>query len=157
MIKHLSFNNFKCLSGKKFDLDKVNVFTGYNGRGKSSVMQAILMLSQSIRKDDMNSLAHLHVNGDFVKLGDFDDLLTNPDTYTFSMHLILEDKEEKSHDVVLEYEMGDDFSVGVLKECLIDGLSYFDTSTSMVEEDPIGDNEDKGDLKLFPTYLNNQF
>ena len=79
MIERIGFKNFKCLSGKFFNLSKLNIFTGYNGRGKSSVMQALLMLSQSVRKNDMNSIAHLHVNGDFVKLGDFDELLSNTD------------------------------------------------------------------------------
>ena len=103
MLKRIGFDNFKCLSGKSFNLDKVNVFTGYNGRGKSSVMQAVLMLSQSVRKDDMNSIAHLHVNGDFVKLGDFDELLMDSDKYKFGLDLTI--SNGASHEVHLGYDM----------------------------------------------------
>lgn len=158
MLKRLGFDNFKCLSGKTFELDKVNVFTGYNGRGKSSVMQAILMLSQSVRKGDMNSLAHLHVNGDFVKLGDFDELLTNPDKYKFCLEMTLTNSGQ--HNVRLGYDMTDDYKVGQLYECIIDETSYFDTSSSKPLEEASETEGKKGDLKdlkQLPVYLYNQF
>ena len=155
MIKHISFDNFKCLSGKSFDLDKVNVFTGYNGRGKSSVIQSILMLSQSLRKDDMNSLAHLHVNGDFVNLGDFDELLNNTDNLQFGLTFKLFDSTE--HTVHLGYEMTNDYKVGLINECIIDSISYFDTASSKPSGETIEKKEGKGDLKQLPIYLYNQF
>ncbi|MDE6338926.1 MAG: DUF3696 domain-containing protein, partial [Muribaculaceae bacterium] len=156
-IKHISFDNFKCLSGKEFGLDKVNIFTGYNGRGKSSVMQAILMLSQSTRKDDINSFARLHVNGDFVKLGDFDELLTDPETLHFNLTLKILDNEDKERMVKLGYDMGDDFTVGLLSECNIDGISYFDTASSRPVVKEVNQNDEKGDLKPLPVFLYNQF
>lgn len=155
MLKSIGFENFKCLSGKQFVLNKVNVFTGYNGRGKSSVMQAILMLSQSVKKDDMNSISHLHVNGDFVKLGDFDELLTDPDKFQFGLDMVLSDSTD--HTIHLDYEMTDDYKVGRLNECIIDGTSYFDTASSMPSGDTVSNNEGKGDLKQLPVYLNSQF
>lgn len=157
MIKYISFDNFKCLSGKEFELDKVNIFTGYNGRGKSSVMQAILMLSQSTRKDDMNGIAHLHVNGDFVKLGDFDELLTDPDSMHFGMSLKIHDNENKEHLVNLGYDMCDDFTIGALGDCKIDEVSYFDTASSKPIGKPERGNDEKGDLKPLPIFLHNQF
>lgn len=155
MLKRIGFENFKCLSGKSFDLDMVNVFTGYNGRGKSSVMQAILMLSQSVRKDDMNSISHLHVNGDFVKLGDFDELLSDPNKYKFSLDMILSNSTD--HEVHLRYDMTDDYKVGQLDECIIDTVNYFDKASSMPLEGAVKENEGAGDLKQLPVYLYNQF
>lgn len=155
MLKRIRFDNFKCLSNKEFSLNRVNVFTGYNGRGKSSVMQAILMLAQSVRKDDMNSIAHLHVNGDFVKLGDFDELLDNVDTYRFGIDMTLSNSID--HDVHLVYEMTDDYKVGRLCECIIDENNYFDTASSMPSSDQKEDNGGKMDLKQLPVYLYNQF
>lgn len=155
MLKRIGFDNFKCLSGKQFDLDKVNVFTGYNGRGKSSVMQAILMLSQSVKKDDMNSISHLHVNGDFVKLGDFDELLSNTDQLQFGLDMILSNSED--HRIHLGYEMTNDYKVGRLNECFIDGVSYFDTNSSLQSENPLSNIVGGGDLKLLPPYINKQF
>ena len=124
MLKRIEFDNFKCLSGKSFDLNKVNVFTGYNGRGKSSVMQAILMISQSIRKDDLTSIKHLHVNGDWVKLGDFDELLADENKFNFGLSLILSE-ENTEHNVQLGYEMSDDYKIGILKKCEIDNIDYY--------------------------------
>lgn len=155
MFKHISFNNFKCLSGKTFELDKINIFTGYNGRGKSSVIQAILMLSQSVRKDDMNSLSRLHVNGDFVKLGDFDELLTDPDKYKFDISIRLSDTTE--HLVTLGYEMTNDFSVGRLCHCNIDENNYFDTPSSKPSDMEETKKAQSDDLKQLPLFLYNHF
>ena len=155
MLKRIGFDNFKCLSGKDFNLSKVNVFTGYNGRGKSSVMQAILMLSQSVRKDDLNSFAHLHVNGDLVKLGDFDELLFNTDKLYFDVSMIL--SNTKDHEIVLGYDMDNDYKVGVLKKCEIDGENFFDTASSMPSSSNDSKKSDIGDLRQLPVYVYNHF
>ena len=75
MPRSIQLGNFKCIPDKQFDLNRINIFTGYNGRGKSSLLQAIMILSQSIKKDKLNSLEKIHLNGDFVSLGDFDEVL----------------------------------------------------------------------------------
>ena len=43
MINTLEIKNFKCLEDESFDLGKLNVITGVNSSGKSSVIQAILL------------------------------------------------------------------------------------------------------------------
>ena len=48
---------------------------GKNGRGKSSVSQALLLIAQSIRK--ANELNELVINGELVSLGYFEELLYN--------------------------------------------------------------------------------
>ena len=66
MFTSVSLENFKCFSSEqKFNLNKVNVFTGYNGRGKSTVFQAFLLMAQSVY--DNKSLKDLLVNGIFCK------------------------------------------------------------------------------------------
>ena len=155
MLKQIGFDNYKCLSGKTFQLEKVNVFTGYNGRGKSSVMQAILMLSQSVRKDDLNSFAHLHVNGEMVRLGDFDELLSDTDKLSLDISMIISSTE--SHEVLLGYDMDDDYKVGILKRCKIDNEDYFDTATSKPSDSSEKSQGDIGDLRQLPVYLYNQF
>ena len=77
MLTKLQFRNYKCLDNQAFAFKCINVFTGYNGRGKSSVIQAILMLAQSIDKSNVNSLDRLHLNGALVNLGDMDEILTD--------------------------------------------------------------------------------
>ena len=151
MLKNIEFDNFKCLTGKSFELDKVNIFTGYNGRGKSSVMQAILMLSQSYRKDDLTSIRYLHLNGEWVKLGDFDELLADENKYSFNLSMRLSDNATE-HIVQLGYEMSDDFKIGVMNKCVIDTDNYFDTLSSISSN-----ATENSDLKQLPVFLYNHF
>jgi len=77
MIKELKIKNFKCFQQPSpFEFSKLNLLTGINGRGKSSLLQTILVLSQSVRNNTLNKLIF---NGDLVDLGNFDDV-KNSDT-----------------------------------------------------------------------------
>jgi predicted ATPase len=73
MIKNLRLQNFKCFQQKSFfEFSKVNLFTGINGRGKSSLLQSLLILSQSACENtDMKKLV---INGEYVELGNYDDV-----------------------------------------------------------------------------------
>lgn len=73
MINSIKLSSFKCFKKQAFDLSAINVFTGFNGRGKSSVFQSLLMLSQSVVKH--NDLKTLEVNGCYVKQDLFDDIV----------------------------------------------------------------------------------
>ena len=73
MIRNIQIQNFKCFqSVSSFDFAKLNLLTGINGRGKSSLLQAILILSQSAWKD--TQLKKLIINDQFVNLGTFSDI-----------------------------------------------------------------------------------
>lgn len=125
MIKQISFYNFKCLDGKTFELNKLNVFAGYNGRGKSSVLQSLLMLSQSTGFG-AGSLIKLHLNGEFVNLGDFDEILTN-DT-DCKVEFCIETDDSQLQNIDLGYTLSeDDFKIGVIDTCVINNVDYFDT------------------------------
>ena len=47
MIKHLLIKNFKSLKEIDLNLRNLNVLTGLNGSGKSSLIQVLLLLRQS--------------------------------------------------------------------------------------------------------------
>ena len=73
MIKKLILKNFKCFEELKMKFSMVNVLTGLNGMGKSTVIQSILLLSQSqknILSDDS-----LLLKGKYVDLGVGQDIL----------------------------------------------------------------------------------
>lgn len=149
MIKKISFSNFKCLEGQSFDLKKLNVFTGYNGRGKSSVMQFLLMLSQSVR--GARDIDKLHLNGDWVSLGDFDEILT--DDNKVSLGCCLETDDSQCGTVDLQYKLGDDdIKVGLVEKCVINGIDYFDTMGSLGDA---ASNDTKRQLKPTPQALLN--
>lgn len=77
MLTQAHLTNFKCFAEKRvFELSKINLFTGLNGRGKSSVLQSILLLSQSAYT--YNSFRSLLISSNkWIKLGDFSDILNN--------------------------------------------------------------------------------
>ena len=55
MITEISLKNFKCFSdAKPIALSRINLLTGINGRGKSSVLQSLSLISQSF--DNESSL-----------------------------------------------------------------------------------------------------
>lgn len=73
MICNLKLNNFKCFEELDIDLKNVNIFTGINGMGKSTVIQSILLLAQSKREDD--SKQGLYLNGSYINLGNSQDVV----------------------------------------------------------------------------------
>src|SRR5690554_3734707 len=79
MIKELQIKNFKCFQDSPlFNFEKLNLLTGINGRGKSSLLQTFLILSQSARKN--SALKQLLINDEFVQLGNFDDIKNSETT-----------------------------------------------------------------------------
>lgn len=67
MISSLSLSNFKCFRDQSFALRPLNLLTGQNGMGKSSVIQSLLLLRQS----DLTGMLQkgLLLNGDLARLG----------------------------------------------------------------------------------------
>ena len=49
-LDKLKIKNFKCFSDVTFELSSLNLLAGSNGCGKSSVIQALLLLRQSFEQ-----------------------------------------------------------------------------------------------------------
>lgn len=102
MIKTVSIENFKCFEKQTcFSFSKINLLTGINGRGKSSLLQSLLLLSQTFRKQ--KSPQKLIINGEWINLGTFEDI-KNSDTNkkSFFLNIITDDIEQS--DISFEYE-----------------------------------------------------
>lgn len=125
MIVSLEIRNFKCFKNvQPFPLSKVNLFTGYNGRGKSTVLQSLLLLAQSLY--DNRNLRKLMVNGIFCNLGIFEDLV-NFQSDDKSIHFTIEsDLPDAPHKVELSYEENSARS-GKMNGLVVDGVSMFET------------------------------
>ena len=92
MIKKLNLKNIKCFSDLSLELENLNVLTGINSAGKSTVIQALLLLRQAY---DMNAeYSGLHLNGDLVMIGTGYDLL-NRDSGEDIMEIDIECNSEK--------------------------------------------------------------
>lgn len=73
MIKEILAENFKCFERLRLPLKFVNLLTGTNGMGKSTVLQSLLLLRQSYYKH--NGIDGLYLNGKYVELGNAQDIL----------------------------------------------------------------------------------
>lgn len=73
MITNVSIENFKSIKSLTYNPSSLNLFMGLNGMGKSTVIQAFLLLRQSKKFE----LSKLSLNGDLVEIGRGGDALYN--------------------------------------------------------------------------------
>ena len=64
MIKKLSVKGLKSISDIEMNCAKLNIITGTNSSGKSTLLQALLIAAQ-------NTGSNMGLNGDYVSLGEF--------------------------------------------------------------------------------------
>lgn len=84
MIDKLEINNFKCFSNVCLNFSYLNLLTGVNSGGKSSIIQALLLLSQNITTNNISTL-----NGHLVSIGEFSEArnyLTNSREFVISAY-----------------------------------------------------------------------
>lgn len=67
MINEISLRNFKCFEILKLPLAELTLLSGPNASGKSSVLQALILLHQTMREHEWST--RLLLNGDELKLG----------------------------------------------------------------------------------------
>lgn len=74
MLERLNLNNFKSIKEGTFDLENLTLFSGLNGMGKSSILQALLLLRQSYEKHLLPNTG-ISLTGEYVRIGNGKDLL----------------------------------------------------------------------------------
>lgn len=74
MIDRLELHNFKCFVDSAIELGPLNVFAGANGTGKSTFLQALLVLFQSFQSGAVRR-NRLQLNGSLIDLGTGRDVL----------------------------------------------------------------------------------
>ncbi len=125
MIKSVRLKNFKCFRDSgEIPLGKVNIFTGYNGAGKSSLFQSILLLAQSVEGYELH---RLRANGKYVNLGSVSDFVTSgSDEKEFSIGIISE-----APDYSLDFTFSPNSTnsrLGDLRGFILNGQDQFSTS-----------------------------
>lgn len=73
MLKRIFLKNFKCFDEMRLNFSALNILTGLNGMGKSTVLQGILLLAQS--QNSIMSQQVLSLKGKYVNLGVGQDIL----------------------------------------------------------------------------------
>ena len=74
MLTGIRLRNFKCFSALDLECSRLNLLTGINGTGKSSVIQMLLMLRQSIETRELLN-GRMVLSGSRVELGTGVDVL----------------------------------------------------------------------------------
>ncbi len=74
MIRIVRLENFKCFEAQELELGALTLLSGLNGMGKSSVLQALLLLRQSYQQELLHKTG-LALNGDLIKIGTAQDAL----------------------------------------------------------------------------------
>lgn len=90
MIKFIRIQRYKSLNDAQFPLASLNLFSGLNGMGKSSLIQTLLLLRQSFEKNALPAKGLL-LKGDYVSVGTGQDVLA-------------ENAEQESIDVTITWE-----------------------------------------------------
>lgn len=93
MINKLFLTNFKSHSSTNLLLSKVNILSGMNGMGKSSIMQSILLLRQTIQKGLLER--GLDLNGDLCSIGTANDCIYQ-DAESNEIKIQVEDENGKN-------------------------------------------------------------
>ena len=73
MISRLDLHNFKCFETLKLPLAPLTLLSGGNASGKSSILQALALLHQTMREHEWSS--RLMLNGGTVRLGTAGDVI----------------------------------------------------------------------------------
>lgn len=150
MIRSIQVNRFKSLRHTpEIRLGRVNLLTGANGRGKSSLCQVLLLLSQTWKSDLMNNLLP---NGMWKSLGTYDDIVyTYDDDKSIEFNFVTDAAAENRFHLVYR-KSKERPTLGTVDEVKVDGRPISDSSAStlnfMVSENfDLTDSAD-GDVRL---------
>ncbi len=152
MLKEISLINYKCFEEQVFELSDIKLFFGLNGRGKSSVLQAVLLMSQSVY--EINSLKELIISSSYLKLGGFEDIknsYTEKDFVKFEFKTDVEKMENFAFEYVKKSLSTDR---GILNEFELNGIKsseelISDSETSESVNKSINYKDDSRILNVF--------
>lgn len=92
MLEFIRVQRFKSLINSHFPLGKLNLFSGLNGMGKSSLIQTLLLLRQSKERNTLIQKGLL-LKGEYVSLGIGKDILSeNAEEETIAFTLAWKDQ-----------------------------------------------------------------
>jgi hypothetical protein len=115
MIQGLVLENFKAFSERqRIPFAPITLIYGTNSAGKSSIIQALLLLKQSVESNDVSRT--LVTRGDLVDLGNFHDISFNHDRDRIvEITPILQRQSVNSSRSrrVIPHEFGNTFGVGI--------------------------------------------
>lgn len=139
MIEFINIKNFKALLNASFPLGMLNLFSGLNGMGKSTLVQSLLLLRQSHERNTLKSKGLL-LNGDYVNLGTGKDALSS---FSEQEEIIFTVKWDELNEVAkFEFDYQHDSDLLPLRKAGVDGpldsLSLFNSNFQYLSADRLG-------------------
>ncbi len=132
MFTILSLERFKCFAQKQnIPLSPITLLYGLNGRGKSTVIQSLLLLSQSMRNN--NSVEPLYLIGDLINIGKYSDVLNADATEnTFAIGLECQTNTGAKDTLYIEYSPASDTPFNAkMQNIIINNQSRSDSQVSL--------------------------
>lgn len=74
MIKKIEVKNFKCFEEMFIDCRELNLLTGVNGMGKSTLIQALLLFRQTYERKRLGLDRAMILNGRYIRMGKIKDI-----------------------------------------------------------------------------------
>lgn len=106
MLEFIRIQRFKAFTDASFGLASLNLFSGLNGMGKSSLIQTLLLLRQSYEKNTLLTRGLL-LKGEYVNLGTGQDILSeHAESNTFKF--LLTWGKNNPHNFIFTYSPGSD-------------------------------------------------
>lgn len=124
MLTYLNLENFKSIKDENFELRNLNIFTGFNGMGKSSALQSLLLLRQSHDKHMLPDIG-LSLTGEYVKIGIGKDLL-----YIGADEEIIKIEaywDTSSIELYFNYDENSDMQPTVKNICAVEGNPFLES------------------------------
>jgi predicted ATPase len=106
LIEKITLDNFKAFKHAEFEIKPITILVGPNNGGKSSLMQSIGLIQQTLR----GSGAEILKFSDFIDLRDFDTAI-HQNFKKKEMHFRFEFEERKYFDIIVEKKDDGELSV----------------------------------------------
>ena len=133
MIKKVSVCNFKCFKTlTSIPMSRFTILYGKNGCGKSSLIQSLLLLSQSLHENG-GTLNTLVINGRMVSLGTYDDIRNLYSDQALPVTIEVETDIEPSLRLSFKKSF-DKPTIGLLDEIWLGNDPYFGYASGGVDE-----------------------
>lgn len=94
MIQQMKADNFKCFEHVDMEFSNLNLFSGVNSMGKSTLIQMFLLLRQSYEQNALEK--GIYLNGKYTNLGIGKDVLYT-DSEENTIHITVRDEEGFLH------------------------------------------------------------
>lgn len=135
MIQTLRLHNYKIFEDTpEIELGKMTLLTGTNGRGKSSFIQPLILLAQSMNESEDKSPLNLIPSGSMLELGEFEDIL-NRRAIDGNISFAFKTDAKHDADYKLTYKQSSKKEYGEMTSMIVDGVETFSKNTGFNVKD----------------------